>query len=122
MFEGKDRERANVPNEIKSFSRAYERQGINHRYRRLGSGYSGLRFLALCQPYVLKIEMAITRGSDGDRVLRASVEDVFAGPRAGHHFDRRSGVETRESATQFWIWYRRNAGVSVYGASRRWIN
>ncbi|MBT2329265.1 EAL domain-containing protein, partial [Pseudomonas fluorescens] len=63
-----------------------------------GSGYSGLNLLAMFQPHVLKIDMALTRTIDQDPVKQAIVEGiVLVAKRLGITVIA-EGIETREES------------------------
>lgn len=76
MFEVTEGERVDDPDHLKSIFEAYERHGFTTAIDDFGSGYSGLNFLAMFQPHVLKIDMALTRGIDSDPVRKAIVEGI----------------------------------------------
>ncbi|MDY7560435.1 MULTISPECIES: EAL domain-containing protein [unclassified Pseudomonas] len=76
MFEVTEGERVDDPDHLKSIFQEYERQGFTTAIDDFGSGYSGLNFLAMFQPQVIKIDMALTRGIDKDRARRAIVESI----------------------------------------------
>ncbi|RRV10543.1 EAL domain-containing protein [Pseudomonas sp. v388] len=76
MFEVTEGERVDDPDHLKSIFQEYERQGFTTAIDDFGAGYSGLNFLAMFQPNVLKIDMALTRDIDRDRVRRAIVEGI----------------------------------------------
>lgn len=77
MFEVTEGERVDDPDHLKSIFQEYERQGFTTAIDDFGSGYSGLNLLALFQPQVLKIDMALTRGIDQDPVKRAIVDGIL---------------------------------------------
>jgi len=76
MLEVTEGERVDDPDHLKSIFQEYERQGFTTAIDDFGSGYSGLNFLAMFQPNVLKIDMALTRGIGRDGVRRAIVEGI----------------------------------------------
>lgn len=76
MFEVTEGERVDDPDHLKAIFEEYERQGFTTAIDDFGSGYSGLNFLAMFQPQVMKIDMALTRGIDVDRVRQAIVEGI----------------------------------------------
>jgi EAL domain-containing protein (putative c-di-GMP-specific phosphodiesterase class I) len=76
MFEVTEGERVEDPDHLKSIFQEYERQGFTTAIDDFGAGYSGLNFLAMFQPQVLKIDMALTRGIDTDAVRQAIVEGI----------------------------------------------
>jgi EAL domain-containing protein (putative c-di-GMP-specific phosphodiesterase class I) len=77
MFEVTEGERVDDPDHLKSIFQEYERQGFTTAIDDFGSGYSGLNLLALFQPQVLKIDMALTRGIDQDPVKQAIVDGIL---------------------------------------------
>ncbi|MBT2338438.1 MULTISPECIES: EAL domain-containing protein [Pseudomonas] len=77
MFEVTEGEKVDDPDHLKSIFTEYERQGFTTAIDDFGSGYSGLNLLALFQPHVLKIDMALTRGIDQDPVKQAIVEGII---------------------------------------------
>lgn len=77
MFEVTEGERVEDPNHLKSIFEEYDRQGFTTAIDDFGSGYSGLNLLAMFQPKVLKIDMALTRGIDHDKIRQAIVEGVL---------------------------------------------
>jgi EAL domain-containing protein (putative c-di-GMP-specific phosphodiesterase class I) len=76
MFEVTEGERVDDPEHLKGIFNEYERQGFTTAIDDFGSGYSGLNFLALFQPHILKIDMVLTRGIDADPVRQAIVEGI----------------------------------------------
>ncbi|MCF4998745.1 EAL domain-containing protein [Pseudomonas syringae] len=76
MFEVVEGERVDDPQHLKSIFEAYERHGFTTAIDDFGSGYSGLNLLAMFQPQVLKIDMALTRDIDQDHVRTAIVEGI----------------------------------------------
>lgn len=78
MFEVTEGERVEDPEHLKSIFEEYDRQGFTTAIDDFGSGYSGLNLLAMFQPKVLKIDMALTRGIDNDKVRQAIVEGVLS--------------------------------------------
>ncbi|WP_434610512.1 EAL domain-containing protein [Pseudomonas sp. R1-7] len=98
MFEVTEGERVDDPDHLKSIFLEYERQGFTTAIDDFGSGYSGLNLLALFQPQVIKIDMALTRDIDRDRVKRAIVEGIIlVANRLGITIIA-EGVETREES------------------------
>ena len=76
MFEVTEGERVDDPMHLKGIFEEYERQGFTTSIDDFGSGYSGLNLLAMFQPHVLKIDMALTRNIDRDPVRTAIVEGI----------------------------------------------
>jgi EAL domain-containing protein (putative c-di-GMP-specific phosphodiesterase class I) len=96
MFEVTEGERVEDPNHLKSIFEEYARQGFTTAVDDFGSGYSGLNMLAMFQPQVLKIDMALTRDIDRDTVRQAIVEGiVLVSKRLGITVVA-EGIETRE--------------------------
>jgi EAL domain-containing protein (putative c-di-GMP-specific phosphodiesterase class I) len=96
MFEVTEGERVDDPDHLKSIFEEYERQGFTTAIDDFGSGYSGLNFLAMFQPQVLKIDMALTRGIDRDPVRLAIVEGIILVSKRLNITVIAEGVETRE--------------------------
>lgn len=76
MFEVTEGERVDDPQHLKAIFEEYQRQGFTTAIDDFGSGYSGLNFLAMFQPHVLKIDMALTRGIDRDPARQAILEGI----------------------------------------------
>jgi EAL domain-containing protein (putative c-di-GMP-specific phosphodiesterase class I) len=100
MFEVTEGERVDDPDHLKAIFAEYERQGFTTAIDDFGSGYSGLNLLAMFQPQVLKIDMALTRTIDQDPVKQAIVEGIILVARRLGILVIAEGVETRaESST-----------------------
>ena len=56
--------------------RAYRSAGFRTAIDDFGAGYSGLTLLAKFQPDIVKLDMELVRGVDGDRVRRAIVSSI----------------------------------------------
>ncbi|MGN8342747.1 EAL domain-containing protein [Pseudomonas sp. SMV71] len=98
MFEVTEGERVDDPEHLKSIFVEYDRQGFTTAIDDFGSGYSGLNLLAMFQPQVLKIDMALTRSIDQDPVKQAIVEGiVLVAQRLGIQVIA-EGIETREES------------------------
>ncbi|WP_434557355.1 EAL domain-containing protein [Pseudomonas sp. Z4-20] len=98
MFEVTEGERVDDPDHLKSIFLEYERQGFTTAIDDFGSGYSGLNLLALFQPQVLKIDMALTRDIDQDPVKRAIVEGIILVASRLGIIVIAEGIETREES------------------------
>lgn len=96
MFEVTEGEKIEDPEHLKSIFLAYERQGFTTAIDDFGSGYSGLNLLAMFQPHVLKIDMALTRGIDSDGVKQAIVEGILLVAKRLGVTIVAEGVETEE--------------------------
>ncbi|WP_053144995.1 EAL domain-containing protein [Pseudomonas sp. P97.38] len=94
MFEVTEGEKVDDPDHLKSIFTEYERQGFTTAIDDFGSGYSGLNLLAMFQPQVLKIDMALTRGIDQDPVKQAIVEGILLVARRLGILVIAEGVET----------------------------
>jgi EAL domain-containing protein (putative c-di-GMP-specific phosphodiesterase class I) len=89
-------ERVEDPEHLKAIFQEYERQGFTTAIDDFGSGYSGLNFLAMFQPQVLKIDMVLTRGIDADRVRQAIVEGIILVANRLNITVIAEGIETQE--------------------------
>lgn len=58
--------------------REYRRYGFRTAIDDFGSGHAGLELLSAFQPDVVKLDMALVRGIDGDRARQAIVKGVMA--------------------------------------------
>ena len=99
MFEVTEGEKVVDPEHLKSIFVEYERQGFITAVDDFGAGYSGLNLLAMFQPQVLKIDMALTRGIDQDSVKQAIVEGIILVARRLDILIIAEGVETREESS-----------------------
>jgi len=96
MFEVTEGERIVDSAHLKGIFREYKRQGFTTAIDDFGAGYSGLNLLADFQPDIIKLDMALTRNIDSDRVRRAIVASIL---RFCEELSIRviaEGVETRE--------------------------
>ncbi|MDT8909146.1 MULTISPECIES: EAL domain-containing protein [Pseudomonas] len=99
MFEVTEGERVDDPEHLRSIFTEYERQGFTTAIDDFGSGYSGLNLLAMFQPNVMKIDMALTRTIDQDPVKQAIVEGIILVAKRLGITVIAEGIETRgESA------------------------
>lgn len=94
MFEVTEGEQVDDPDHLKSIFAEYERQGFTTAIDDFGSGYSGLNLLAMFQPGVLKIDMALTRGIEKDEVKQAIVEGIVLVAKRLNILVIAEGVET----------------------------
>ncbi|MBH3342015.1 EAL domain-containing protein [Pseudomonas mendocina] len=76
MFEVAEGEQIHDAEHLKRIFAEYGRQGFTTAIDDFGAGYSGLNLLAEFQPQVLKLDMALTRGIDQDRVRQAIVAGI----------------------------------------------
>lgn len=76
MFEVTEGEQVVDPEHLKSIFSEYEKHGFTTAIDDFGAGYSGLNLLAMFQPQVLKIDMALTRDIERSPVRQAIVEGI----------------------------------------------
>lgn len=76
MFEVTEGERVSDHTHLTNIFKEYKRIGFNTAIDDFGSGYSGLNLLAEFQPDYIKLDMALTRNIDKDRVRRAIVHGI----------------------------------------------
>ncbi len=98
MFEVTEGERVDDPLHLKAIFEEYERRGFTTSIDDFGSGYSGLNLLAMFQPQVLKIDMALTRNIDRDPVRAAIVEGIVLVAKRLDIVVVAEGIETREES------------------------
>lgn len=77
VFEVTEGERVRDETHLQSIFTEYRRHGFSTAIDDFGAGYSGLNLLADFQPDVIKLDMALTRNIDKDRVRRAIVSGVM---------------------------------------------
>ncbi len=76
MFEVTESERVHDHAHLKQIFTEYKRRGFTTAIDDFGAGHSGLNLLADFQPDIVKLDMALTRGVDHDRVRRAIVAGI----------------------------------------------
>lgn len=76
MFEVTEGERVSDHTHLTNIFKEYKRIGFKTAIDDFGSGYSGLNLLAEFQPDYIKLDMALTRNIDKDRVRRAIVHGI----------------------------------------------
>lgn len=76
MFEVTESEQVRDHAHLRSIFAEYKRHGFTTAIDDFGAGHSGLNLLADFQPDVVKLDMALTRNIDGDRVRRAIVSGI----------------------------------------------
>ncbi|SDD65853.1 EAL domain, c-di-GMP-specific phosphodiesterase class I (or its enzymatically inactive variant) [Paracidovorax valerianellae] len=94
IFEIAERENLLDKAHLQNILRAYRRHGFLTAIDDFGAGYSGLNLLADFQPDLLKIDMALVRGIDGDPVRQAIVRSIAGLCEALHVQALAEGVET----------------------------
>ena len=77
MFEVTEGERVSDHAHLTGIFREYKRIGFKTAIDDFGAGYSGLNLLAEFQPDYIKLDMALTRNIDKDRVRRAIVHGIL---------------------------------------------
>ncbi len=78
QFEVTEGERVDDPEHLGAIFREYRARGFRVAIDDFGAGYAGLGLLARFQPDVIKLDMELIRGLDGDRVRRAIVGAVLS--------------------------------------------
>jgi EAL domain-containing protein (putative c-di-GMP-specific phosphodiesterase class I) len=78
MFEVTEGERITDHEHLKNILTTYKELGFVTAIDDFGAGYSGLNLLADFQPHLIKLDMALTRNIDKDRVRRAIVFAILA--------------------------------------------
>ncbi len=79
-----------------SIIKEYKRQGIKTAIDDFGAGYSGLNLLAEFQPDYIKIDMALVRGIDKDRIRRSIIKGIMLVCREIQIEVIAEGIETEE--------------------------
>ena len=77
MFEVTEGERVSDHSHLAGIFTEYKRIGFKTAIDDFGAGYSGLNLLAEFQPDYIKLDMALTRNIDKDRVRRAIVHGIL---------------------------------------------
>ncbi|MBX3649972.1 MAG: EAL domain-containing protein [Burkholderiales bacterium] len=78
MFEVTEGERVSDHSHLTNIFKEYKRIGFRTAIDDFGAGYSGLNLLAEFQPDYIKLDMALTRNIDKDRVRRAIVHGIVS--------------------------------------------
>ena len=77
MFEVTEGERVSNHSHLTAIFTEYKRIGFKTAIDDFGAGYSGLNLLAEFQPDFIKLDMALTRNINNDRVRRAIVHGIL---------------------------------------------
>jgi len=77
IFEMTETEQIRDPEHALSIVRDYQARGFITAIDDFGAGFSGLNLLARFQPQLVKLDMALTRDIDSDRVRHAIVDGVI---------------------------------------------
>ncbi len=96
MFEVTEGERVTDHAHLKHILSTYKELGFVTAIDDFGAGYSGLNLLADFQPHFIKLDMALTRNIDQDRVRRAIVFALLSACRELEVKVIAEGIESRE--------------------------
>ncbi len=77
IFEVTEGERVTDHEHLKSIFAEYKKQGFQTAIDDFGAGYSGLNLLAEFQPDIIKLDMALIRNINTDRVRSIIVDAIF---------------------------------------------
>ncbi len=94
MFEFTENERFRDIDHLKRIVAAYRKQGFMTALDDFGAGFAGLSLLANFQPDLIKIDMDVLRGLDGDDRRRSIVEGIVGIGRALGVEILAEGIET----------------------------
>jgi EAL domain-containing protein (putative c-di-GMP-specific phosphodiesterase class I) len=97
MFEVTESEQVRDHAHLRNIFVEYRRQGFTTAIDDFGAGHSGLNLLADFQPDIVKLDMALTRGVDSDRIRRAIVSGIV---RVCHDLGIRVLAEGIETASE----------------------
>ena len=109
MFEVTEAEPARDVGHLKAIFTEYKRHGMITAIDDFGAGHNGLNMLADFVPDVVKIDMALTRDIDKDRVRRAIIVSILSLCRELHISVIAEGVESLEEAVVL-----RDLGVRLF--------
>jgi EAL domain-containing protein (putative c-di-GMP-specific phosphodiesterase class I) len=96
MFEVSEGERVTDHSHLRGIFTEYRRQGFITAIDDFGAGYAGLNLLAEFQPDFIKLDMALTRNIDKDRIRRSIVSGILVTCRELGLKVIAEGIETRE--------------------------
>lgn len=96
IFEMTESEKISDPAHALRIIKDYQRRGFLTAIDDFGAGHSGLNLLAEFQPHIVKLDMALTRDIDKDRVRQAIVGGVIGTCRALGCRIVAEGVESQE--------------------------
>lgn len=109
IFEMTEGEQIRDPVHALAIVRDYQKRGFMTAIDDFGAGFSGLNLLAQFQPHIVKLDMALTRDIDSDRIRRAIVEGVVGTCRALECQVVAEGVETMAEAQAL-----RGMGITLF--------
>ncbi|SDT93750.1 EAL domain-containing protein [Halopseudomonas salegens] len=95
IFEITENEELVDKNHLKSIMTEYKRQGFKTAIDDFGAGYSGLNLLAEFQPDIIKLDMALVRDINQDKVRQAIVQGILGVCKTLEIDVIAEGVETR---------------------------
>jgi EAL domain-containing protein (putative c-di-GMP-specific phosphodiesterase class I) len=98
IFEVSESERLVDDGHLKSIFTEYKRLGFMTAIDDFGAGFSGLNLLADFQPEIIKLDMKLIRGIEGDRVRRSIVSGILSVCGDLKITPVAEGVETMEEA------------------------
>lgn len=113
LFEVTEAERVEDVVHLRRILTEYKRQGFITAIDDFGAGFSGLQLLADYQPDFVKIDMALTRSIEADRVRRAIVGGILHVCREIGVGVIAEGVETEAEERTL-----RNLGISLFQGYR----
>ncbi|EKE72943.1 EAL domain-containing protein [Oceanibaculum indicum] len=96
IFEVTEGEQVVEHDKLVAIIRAYKEFGLLTAIDDFGAGYSGLNLLADFQPDIIKLDMALTRNIDSDRVRRSIVAGILTVCRELDIMVIAEGIETPE--------------------------
>jgi EAL domain-containing protein (putative c-di-GMP-specific phosphodiesterase class I) len=99
IFEFTENQQIREPDRVLDIIRAYRRMGFKTAIDDFGAGYAGLNLLAAFQPDLIKLDMALVRGIDQDRVKRSIVSGIVVVCRNLGIRLIAEGIETKEELT-----------------------
>jgi len=109
MFEVTEGEKIQDHAHLRNIFEEYKRQGFITAIDDFGAGHSGLNLLADFQPDIIKLDMALTRNIDKDRIRRSIVSGILSVCREISIKVIAEGVETREECMAL-----RDKGVELF--------
>lgn len=96
MFEVTEGEKVHNNNHLSNIFSEYKRHNFTTAIDDFGAGYAGLNLLADIVPDIVKLDMALTRGIDNDRVRRAITHSIINLAKALNIKVIAEGIETKE--------------------------
>lgn len=109
IFEFTESEKVYDLDHVKRIVRDYQQRGFKTAIDDFGAGYAGLNFLAELQTDIIKLDMALIRGIDSDRVRHAIIRGVLAVCQELSIDVIAEGVETKEEFRSI-----RDLGVKLF--------